>query len=108
MAELGSFGAGVPGGSTDPVQLAVQARQEGGQAPPQLSQTLTGSPVGSQIPPAPVTPISPQGQPQADKPQVQNAEVEIILKALTQRLNTISKLENPPQPTGGGGTYAQR
>lgn len=97
---LGSFGSSVPGGSQDPIQAAIQARQSGSAPVPALNQTLTGSPEGSTN--APLSGITPSAQGTQDKPQVQNAEVEIILKALTQRLGTISKLENPPAPGGGG------
>ena len=96
IEQLGSFGLGQ--GSTDAIQQAVSARQGQGAPVPALDQTLQGSPVSSPIPPAPISPITPDAQP---KPQIQNPEIEIILKALTQRLGTISKLENPPTPGGG-------
>ena len=103
---LGSFGQGT--GSTDAIQQAISARQGQGSPVPALDQTLQGSPVSSPIPPAPLTGITPQGQAET-KPQVSNPEVEIILKALSQRLSTISKIENPPTPSlGGGGTYGKR
>lgn len=105
MANLGSLGAAVPGGEQDPIQAAIEARQQGGAPVPALNQTLTGSPQSSPIPPSDIgaTPM-PGGQGgEAQKPQISNPEVEIILKALTQRLSMISKLEAPPTPTAGGG-----
>ncbi|HEC66874.1 MAG TPA: hypothetical protein ENI23_16485 [bacterium] len=103
---LGSFGGNVVGGEQQAVQAAIAAREGQGAPVPQLNQKLQGSPIAST--PEQGEPLSPEGGVASEKPVVQNAEVEIILKALTQRLNMISKLEAPPTPAGGGGTYGKR
>ena len=94
----GSFAAQDPG-AQEAVQAAIARRQGGQQPVPQLSQT------GQQAPT--VTPPVPQGAPQGIPQGAQAAptppsEAEIIEKALSQRLSSISKVEEaqaiPPKP----------
>jgi len=100
MVNLGSFAGGQ---GQEAIQAAMQARAEGGQMPPQLQQTM-----GNQSVPAPVGAQPPGGMPGMSDPGVQGAqppktEQELIIKALSQRLGSISKVEEaqsaPPAPT---------
>lgn len=82
---------GIGYGSQDPLQAAIQSRMGGGAPVPQLNQTMQGSPQPSQPTGQAPTPIDqPQG---ASKPP--SSEAELIVKALSQRLGLISKVEAP-------------
>jgi len=114
MVATGSFQAGNQE-ATQAVQQAIQARQQGGQQVPQLSQGATSQPqapgqVSSQAIPAG---MAPQAQGQSAQPPA--TDTQMILKAMDQKLRSISKVEEhqagivkapsqSPQaaPVGGG------
>ena len=114
QVQLGSFAAGSPD-VQEAVRAAISRRQAGQQPVAQLGQT-------GQQPPT-VTPPIPAGAPQAmpagaQAPTTPPSEAEIIEKALSQRLASISKVEEaqvippkeprqPPQQAPIGGGYAQ-
>ena len=100
MPNMGSFGMGNQQMS-QAVGIAMQARQGQGTPVPQLSQTGQGAPA---IPPSmPTTQAMPQGmeQPPQGAPQATQSpmmapnapESELIIKALSQRLQAISSVE---------------
>lgn len=109
MPNLGQFGMGA---NVNPVQAAIQARQTGGAPVSALNQMSGAAQAGSSpAPQAPVGPApampAPQMSPTAQAP---TSEAEIIVKALNDRLKSISKVEefqSQPQqaPVGGGGKY---
>lgn len=113
-ARMGSAFAGMGANPQNALQQAIEARQSGGQPVPQLSQVTPASPQGQ----PPVNPrvnagtpqAVPQGMGQAVQP---SSEAELIIKALGQRLSSISAVEKaqvvPPKaqapqaaPVGGG------
>ena len=116
MPQLGSFSAGDPQ-TQQAVQEAIARRQGGQQPVPQLSQTGQGQPTVTPPPPAQQAipgGQSPQGATVPESPTIANPEAELILKALSQRLGSISAVEKaqviPPKqpspqqaPVGGGG-----
>jgi hypothetical protein len=102
--QMGSFGMGQ---GQDALQAAMSARQEGGQPVPQLEQTLGNETVPGAAPEGAAVPQS-QGKPPTP-------ETELILKALSDRLKFLSKVEEAPQPEMGmdpmggmGGGYNYR
>lgn len=120
-ARMGSFGAAIPGG-VDPVREALQRRGMGENVPlvGQVSQGAgtPGGPAGTPqpIPQAPNVPLpstavplpptGPQTSPQEGLP-TGHPEAQIILRAMTQRLQSISKQEEgnvrPAPAVGPGG-----
>lgn len=93
------------GQGQDALQAALSARAEGGQMPPQSQQTL-----GNQAVPAPLPAVDAQGMPVPESPGAAGAkppssEAELIIKALSQRLGSISKVEQgqvaPPESQQG-------
>lgn len=122
---MGSFGMGA---GQDAIQQAIMARQEGGQVPPQLEQTMGNPNVPSPVGADPNTAVPQMSDPGVSAKQPPTTETELIIKALSQRLGAISKVEQaqiqPPAqdvpafapqgagmtvkpqtqpPTGGGG-----
>lgn len=111
----GSFGASVPGG-VDAIKAALQRRGLGGNVPlaGQVSGEapggLPGTPAGSPqpIPQAPAPPTAPNIVPTAPRapatpptPRLAQGETEIILRAMSQRLSSISKQEESQSRTAG-------
>lgn len=101
----GSFGAGQI--DTSAVREAMARRQQGssspalGQTSAQPAQTPQLGQPSAQPSPQPSPGGSPQGGPEAMSP----AESELIVKALSQRLSSISSVEKSsmqPSPMGGG------
>ena len=110
----GSFGAAIAPGAGNPIMEALQRRGFSG------SPTTAQSSISQTPTPAPVTPVTPPSAPQTAPmgaemapiaglpPQVK--ESELIIRALTDRLKTFSKIEesqsippklSEPQITGG-------
>jgi len=90
---MGSAMAGQPN-AQEALQAAFQARQGQGAPVPQLSQTGQGTP--AMPPPTPTTQAIPQGVPQpTGSPTMAQptSEAELIVKALSSRLQSISSLE---------------
>jgi len=93
---MGSMGMGQ--GSQDPLQAAIAARQGGGTPVSPLNQTMQGSP--QTVPPTEVPSMN-QGSTSAKTP---SSEAELIIKALSQRLGSLSKVD---QANVGGGMGKQ-
>lgn len=91
MANTGSFGTGLGPEASQAIQEAIDARAQGGQPTPALSQVTPASPQGQ----PPVTPDV-TGQPPMPQasPKPPSSEAEVILKAMSDRLKTISKVES--------------
>ena len=92
------------------LRAAIQARS--GQQNPQGSQISGGTPQGpGNIPPAPqaggMLPRPPQSMPSpqgmAGPATPPPTESELIIKALSQRLSSLSKQQEPPKPPQMGG-----
>jgi len=102
QASSGSFGSVLGGGSA--LSRALASRQGGGQGVAPLSQVSPSVSTGEGMPPAPPTGSGmPQGMPQSSgAPQtpgmpVGSSESELIIKALSNRLSSLSKIEQGPQ-----------
>ena len=94
MPNLGSFGQGMGGDPQQALQMAIAARQQGGQPVSQLSQVSGASPQGQTPQPAPVGANPPVGTPQVQAPQSPpKSEAEQLGQALAKRLAAISKVE---------------
>ncbi len=100
IPQTGSFSSNDPNAQAA-VKAAIQARSQGSQPVPQLSQT--GQQPSAQVP-QPTPSVSAPSQigptPQVKPPAT---ESELIIKGLTQRLSAISKVETasvetPQQP----------
>lgn len=122
MIQTGSFGMGQ---GVDPIQQAMQARQQGGEMPPQLEQTMGNPNVPPQVPAGAPNATPQMSDPGVSAPKPPTTEAELIIKAMSQRLGSISKVEQagiqPPSPQtpafspegagmnnvpmGGGGYY---
>ena len=106
MANYGSFGSAIGGGSA--ISAALQRRRTGDSVSP-LSQVSGAAPSFSGAAPMPPTPApqgtmptgTPMGAPTAVGP-VEKSETELIINALGERLKSISKVElakvSPPTP----------
>lgn len=115
MAEFGAGQAIIPGG-LDAITAALQRRRFGDSASP-LSQVSGAAPTPNnpniQAPPITPTPTpsagtlpTPPAEPGLTPPTGTPNEAELIIKALSNRLNAISKKEAPPglggpSPVGG-------
>ena len=107
MPEFGSFGAALPGG-TPAVEAALQRRRFGDRGS-LLSQVSGGAPTATaatgataQVPrTGSAMPRGAQQVPRTPRPpSPPPAESEIIVKALSQRLAALSKMEAPPREFG--------
>ena|SRR3990167_8224160 len=104
MNPTGSFGAAIAPGVGNPIQEAMARRGQGG-APTTAQSSMTQTPIPASVPttnPAPQTVPMGQGTaPIAGLPP-QTKESELIIRALTDRLKTFSKIEEsqaiPPKP----------
>src|SRR3990167_5086804 len=109
MDNTGSFGAAIAPGAGDPIQEALARRGAGGGGAPTTAQSsMTQTPIPAQVPQT--NPSMPQSSPSmgVNTPSVvgmppKPAESELIIRALSDRLKTFSKIEEsqaiPQTPT---------
>ena len=103
----GSFGAAIAPGAGDPIAEAMARRGQGG-APATAQSSMTQTPIPAQVPQT--NPSMPQSSPSmgqgsasivAEPPK--SSEAELIIRALSQKLSSLSKIEEsqaiPPTPT---------
>ncbi len=109
----GSFGAAISPGAGDPIQEALMRRSAGGGGAPTTAQSsMTQTPVPAPIPQTNPTPATGQSmgaiatQPPIAGMPPQMGEAELIIKSLSQRLASLSKISEaqsiPPKPQVGG------
>lgn len=106
MANFGSFGSAIGGGSA--ISAALQRRRTGDSVSP-LSQVSGAAPSFSGAAPMPPTPApqgamptgAPTGAPTGGAGPSPTSEAELIIKALSERLRSLSKVDiaklEPPQ-----------
>ena len=112
----GSFGAAIAPGAGDPILEALQ-RRGAGQSPATAQSSISQTPTPGAIPQgAPSAIPAPTSAPQTGVSALgaggmppQTSESELIIRALTDRLKTFSKIEEsqaippkPPTPQSGG------
>jgi len=102
-----AFGSAM--GMSPELRASIQARS--GQQNPQGSQISSGTPTGpgtvppqvGNMPPSPPQTPGTQGQEIPNSPTLPPDEAILIIKALGQRLSSISKQQEPPKPPQMGG-----